>query len=167
MGRQVPVRLMTRVSLSMKGRCVMTVLTRASQELFTRRDDERFSSLDELTAHCRHVRDNSQDRWERPGQVTLTSDLNLAIGDNPDLILNGWSFSQLCRMAGVHKDTLNRLSPKNPIGNSVRPSIARSAKACPRTPVNLKPWPESPAAKTTCGCSGWRSTRKCSSRVMV
>ena len=38
--------------------------------------------------------------------------MNLAIGDNPDLILNGWSFSQLCRLAGVHKDTLNRLSPK-------------------------------------------------------
>jgi len=90
----------------------MTVLTRASQELFSRQDDECFPSLDELAVHCRRVRESSQDRWERPGQVTLTSDLNLAVGDNPDLVLNGWSFSQLCRLAGVPKDTLNRLSPK-------------------------------------------------------
>src|SRR4051812_24059011 len=90
----------------------MAVLTRASQELFSRKDDERFSSLEELTAHCRRDRELSQDRWERPSQVTLTSDLNLAVGDNPDLILNGWSFGQLCRMAGVQKDTINRLSPK-------------------------------------------------------
>lgn len=105
----------------------MTVLTRASQELFSRLDDERFSSLDELAAHCRHIREISQDHWERPGQVTLTSDLNLAMGDNPDLILNGWSFSQLCRMAGVHKDTLNRLSPKT-AGRVLQETLPRGEK---------------------------------------
>lgn len=105
----------------------MTVLTRASQELFSRRDDKRFSSLEELAAHCRQVRSNSQDRWERPEQVTLTSDLNLAIGDNPDRILNGWSFSQLCRMAGVPKDTLNRLNPKT-ASRVLQETLPRSEK---------------------------------------
>jgi histone H3/H4 len=90
----------------------MAVLTRANKELFQRPDDERFSSMDELLAHCRQVRDHSMDRWDRPGQITLTSDLNLAIGDNPDLVPNNWSFRQLCRLAGVAKDTLDRLTPK-------------------------------------------------------
>jgi hypothetical protein len=90
----------------------MTVLTRAHQELFRRPDDECFSSLEDLTAHCHQVRERSLDRWERPGQIVLTSDLNLAVGDNPDLIPNNWSFRQLCRLAGVSKDTLDRLSPK-------------------------------------------------------
>src|SRR5207302_1588810 len=74
-GRLVPVRLMTRFSSVWKGRCLMTVLDRASKELFSRKDDERFSSLEELAAHCRRDRELSQDRWERPAQITLTSDL--------------------------------------------------------------------------------------------
>jgi len=36
----------------------------------------------------------------------------LGLGDNPDYELNDWSFSQLCRMAGVSKDTINRLSTR-------------------------------------------------------
>ena len=90
----------------------MAVLTRANQELFQRPDDECFSSLEDLAAHCRQMRERSLDRWERPGQIVLTGDLNLALGDTPDLIPNNWSFRQLCRLAGVAKDTLDRLSPK-------------------------------------------------------
>jgi hypothetical protein len=36
--------------------------------------------------------------------------MSLRIGDQGERPLNDWSFSQLCRMAGVSKDTINRLS---------------------------------------------------------
>jgi hypothetical protein len=45
--------------------------------------------------------------------VVLTSEMTLCAGkDGAELELNDWSFSQLCRMAGVAKDTINRLSHK-------------------------------------------------------
>lgn len=105
----------------------MTVLTRAGQELFTRPDDECYSSLEELAAHCRQVRERSLDRWERPGQIVLTSDLNLALADNPDLVPTNWSFRQLCRLAGVAKDTLDRLSPKT-AGRVLQETLPRGEK---------------------------------------
>lgn len=105
----------------------MTVLTRAQEELFQRPDDERFPSLEALAAHCRAMRERSLDRWERPGQIVVTSDLNLAVGDNPDLIPNNWSFRQLCRLAGVAKDTLDRLSPKT-ASRVLQETLPRSEK---------------------------------------
>ena len=35
----------------------------------------------------------------------------LALGDDGAFGLNDWSFTQLCGLAGVSKDTVNRLSP--------------------------------------------------------
>ena len=90
----------------------MANLTAAHQELFRRTDDECFTSLDLLHEHCREQRERSNDLWQRPEEVQLSHDLTLMIGDNPDRRLNDWSFSQLCRMAGVSKDTINRLSHK-------------------------------------------------------
>ena len=90
----------------------MANLTVANQELFRRTDDECFTSLDLLHEHCREQRERSNDVWQRPEEVQLSHDLTLMIGDNPDRRLNDWSFSQLCRMAGVSKDTINRLSHK-------------------------------------------------------
>jgi hypothetical protein len=90
----------------------MVNLTGANQELFRRKPDEIFPSLSALSDYCRTQRDQSQDLWERPQEVSITSDLTLGIGGATDLRLNEWSFSQLCRMAGVAKDTINRLSSK-------------------------------------------------------
>lgn len=105
----------------------MAQLTRAHQELFRRGPDETFATFGELTQHCRGQREASVDRWERPQDVVVTSDLTLAIGDNPDFRPNDWSFSQLCRLAGVSKDTLNRLSSKT-ASHALVETLPRSEK---------------------------------------
>ena len=92
----------------------MTCLTRASQELFRRTPDECFESLDTLAAECRRQRDQSLDRWRAPADFVTTighgSDLSLSIGTDGAFLMNDWSFGQLCRLAGVAKETVNRLS---------------------------------------------------------
>lgn len=90
----------------------MTNLTAANRELFRRGPDECFESLDLLHDFCRQQRSGSADIWHKPQDVRLTHDMTLMIGDNPDFTLNDWSFAQMCRMAGVSKETINRLSPK-------------------------------------------------------
>jgi len=93
----------------------MSVLTRASEELFRRGADERFESLEALVAHCRAEKRLSEDRWHLPQKVTakaLDGIVGLALGDDGDFRLNDWSFSQLCKLAGVGKETVNRLSPE-------------------------------------------------------
>ena len=91
----------------------MVQLTRAHNELFRRGPDETFSSMDELYRHCCEERETSKDCWQLPqelwphadgGSVCLTLDGEGGVG------LNDWSFSQLCRLSGINKDTLNRLS---------------------------------------------------------
>ena len=37
--------------------------------------------------------------------------LQFSVGQSTPLQLNEWSFSQLCRLSGVSKDTVNRLKP--------------------------------------------------------
>ena len=62
-------------------------------------------------AHCAKQRASSEDHWERPQDVVLSGEMQLTIGDSQTgRGLNDWSFTQLCRMAGVSKDTINRLS---------------------------------------------------------
>ena len=90
----------------------MAVLMRANSELFRRTPDECFQSFDELDAHCQKQRDESNDVWERPEQLVLTHDLTIGAGGHSDYSLNDWSFSQMCRMANVSKETINRLSTK-------------------------------------------------------
>lgn len=90
----------------------MATLTRAHQELFRRTPDECFDSFDALYRRCKSDREQSEDRWVRSENLVLTHDLTLCLEDATDLRLNNWSFSQLCRMAGVSRDTINRLSPK-------------------------------------------------------
>ena len=89
----------------------MTNLTRASNELFRRRPDERFSSLTDLTRHCQQTREASVDRWELPQDLAPSSDLTLMLGEG-EFSMTNWSFSQMCRLAGVSRDTLNRVSHK-------------------------------------------------------
>ena len=105
----------------------MAVLTRANSELFRRTPDECFDSLDELSDHCCRQRDNSTDVWERPEQIVFTHDLTLGVGGHADFSLNDWSFSQLCRMANVSKETINRLSTKT-ASKAFEETLPRSQK---------------------------------------
>ncbi len=93
---------------------VMQNLTRAHNELFRRTPDERFGSLIELWQHCQNEKEQSVERWHppevlvsRPAEHRLT----LAMGEDGSFGLTDWSFSQLCKLADVSKDTLNKLSP--------------------------------------------------------
>ena len=92
----------------------MVNLVQASRELFTRRPDERFSSVQALWAHCQARKERSSDHWFRPQQLeadSIANRLRLKLGDDGPFELNDWSFSQVCRLAGVSKDTINRLTP--------------------------------------------------------
>jgi len=93
----------------------MQNLTHAHNELFRRGADESFPSLTALWDHCQRQREQSIDHWHPPQSLrpcvqdhrfTLAFD-----GDRP-FEMNDWSFAQLCRLAGVSKDTLNRLTPQ-------------------------------------------------------
>ncbi|HUQ68569.1 MAG TPA: hypothetical protein VM165_03540 [Planctomycetaceae bacterium] len=91
----------------------MANLTQAHRELFRRTPDECFSSLDELEANCKREREESLDRWHLPQRLQPTSIgdvLELTAGDDGSFRLNDWSFSQLCRLGGVSKETVNRVS---------------------------------------------------------
>lgn len=90
------------------------VLTRGNRELFRRTADDSFPSLDALWQHCHNQKSESQDLWERPeslAPVVTGSKLELGVGDS-SFRLNSWSFTQLCQLAGVSKDTVNRLTPE-------------------------------------------------------
>ena len=92
----------------------MVQLSRAHNELFRRTPDEHFPSFTALATHCREQRDRSVDRWELPHalQPAATADyLQLGVGDDGAFQMNDWSFGQLCSLANVPKQTVNRLSP--------------------------------------------------------
>jgi hypothetical protein len=89
----------------------------AHHELFRRGPDEIFGSLADLWEHCQREKSQSQDRWcppqslrPRPDGSRLVLSLDGVGGDGASL-LNDWSFTQLCGLAGISKDTVNRLSP--------------------------------------------------------
>jgi hypothetical protein len=93
----------------------MQNLTRAHEELFRRADDECFESLSALAARCRERQERSRDRWQPPTQLgtsPVDGGLVLAAGNDGAFLMNDWSFSQLCKLAGVGKETVNRLSPE-------------------------------------------------------
>ena len=105
-----------------------TNLTRASQELFRRTPDECFATFADLRQHCEAQRNASQDRWHLPQDLVLSSEMTLRAGhDGAELRLNDWSFSQLCRMAGVAKDTINRLTHKT-ASRALQETLPRSEK---------------------------------------
>ena len=92
----------------------MTALTRAHQELFRRTPDETFETLQSLWDHCDRQKDRSTDRWFAPRELSAAiSDgrLMMSLGSDGAFLMNDWSFSQFCRLADVHKDTVNRLTP--------------------------------------------------------
>ena len=92
----------------------MSNLTRAHFELFRRTPDECFSSLRYLGEHCRGQKEQSFDRWHLPQAIRpqpLAADrLLLEAGADGAFTMSAWSFGQLCQLAKVSKDTVNRLS---------------------------------------------------------
>ncbi len=88
----------------------MVELMKANTELFRRAPDERFSSMQDLWTHCHADKQNSQDLWKSPKDIILDDSMTLCAGLDGSFQLNDWSFSQVCKMAGVAKETVNRLS---------------------------------------------------------
>ena len=92
----------------------MATLTLAHRELYRRAPDERFPSLDALLDFSREQQRQSRDLWKPPGQLQVGEDdfgqVQLRTGSEGSLRLNDWSFSQLCRLSMVSKDTVNRVS---------------------------------------------------------
>jgi hypothetical protein len=92
----------------------MANLKRASQQLFARPDDERFESFQSLQSHCQQMKENSNLFWHLPTEITPSPfglELGLQVGGNGIHSLTDWSFGQMCSIADVKKDTVNRLSP--------------------------------------------------------
>lgn len=91
----------------------MQNLTLASAELFRRSPDECFATFDELWRKCQDAKERSFERWYPPTDMQLevgAGGLGLSMGDSGPFGLNDWSFSQLCSLAGVNRDTVNKLS---------------------------------------------------------
>ena len=91
----------------------MQNLTRANEELFRREPDETYATFEDLFDACARSREDSRDRWAHPTSIGFTpmnGRLGLKLGDDGTFRLNDWSFSQVCSLAGVSKDTLNKLS---------------------------------------------------------
>jgi hypothetical protein len=94
----------------------MTNLVQASRELFSRAPDERFESLADLSDYCQQQRRDASERWHPPLDISPQAacvgenGLGLTLGSDGAFLLNDWSFGQLCRLAGVQKGTVNRLT---------------------------------------------------------
>lgn len=94
----------------------MTNLTQASRELFSRSPDEWFGSLADLTDYCQRLSSTAVERWHPPADISpqaaclAENGLAVALGGDGAFLLNDWSFGQLCRLAGVQRSTVNRLS---------------------------------------------------------
>ncbi len=89
------------------------VLTRASRELSARGDDEVFRSLQDLFNHCQREREQSMDCREMPRRLqplACPDGLLLNLGPDGAFQMNDWSFGQLCRLAKVNRETVNRVS---------------------------------------------------------
>lgn len=112
------------------------LLRGAHNQLFLRPADECFSSLDALADHCGRQRGKSLDRWHLPADIEAVArdgQLGLLAGGQQretPLYLNDWSFGQLCRLAGVGKETVNRLSA-NTAAAVFQETLAKSGR---------KPW---------------------------
>ena len=92
----------------------MANLTRASQQLFARPNDEHFESFQSVHSHSKRMKENSDLLWHLPTEITPSpfgSELGLQIGGKGIHSLTDWSFGQVCSIADVKKDTVNRLSP--------------------------------------------------------
>ena len=72
----------------------MVQLTRAHNELFRRRPDEIFSSMEELHKHCCEERETSKDCWQLPQDLWPHADgdtVSLTLDGEGGVGLNDWS----------------------------------------------------------------------------
>jgi len=93
----------------------MQTLKKAHDELFRRSPDERFKTFDDLWAHCLEEESRSTVNWAQPSDLAPSPNegrLDLAVENGNRYRLNSWSFGQLCSVASVNRDTVNRLSPE-------------------------------------------------------
>ncbi len=93
----------------------MPNLTKASHELYKRTPDETFASVPALLAFCRDQQQKGEDRWVAPRSIRAVPEdgkLVLSTRDDERLAMNDWSFTQLCSLARVGKETVNRLTPE-------------------------------------------------------
>ena len=89
---------------------MMTGHPRSRSRLFQRPPDECFVTLASLATRCAQERSASRHILQRPSRLTVTSDLKLVVDDETALFLMDWAFGQLCRLAKVNKETMNRLT---------------------------------------------------------
>ncbi len=93
----------------------MVHLTKAHDELYKRSPDETFDSLESLTRHCREEKEASTELWHAPEIISPqvgSDEVQLNLGHDGAFAMNHWSFSQLCGLSGVSKETVNILSPE-------------------------------------------------------
>lgn len=92
----------------------MANLNQASRDLSRRTPDECFPSLTALLERCKKEKEASADRWiparAIPMDPTGAGRLLLTAGHDGAFEMTDWSFGQLCRVAGVGKETVNRLT---------------------------------------------------------
>ena len=96
----------------------MSVLTRASNELFKRKPDECFSNMSDLFRHCHQQKEDAVEKWVSPSEVRpvlFDSIPSLELGQEGKHTLNSWSFGQVCRIGGVSVDTVNKVSPSTAV----------------------------------------------------
>jgi predicted GNAT family acetyltransferase len=108
------VRFETKVDFHIHKEIAMQNLMRASNELFRREPDERFGSFEQLWQHCADEKARAYEHWHQPDALRTDAGhgrLMLNVGGDGAYDLNDWSFTQLCKFAGVSRDTVNRLSP--------------------------------------------------------
>jgi len=108
----------------------MANLKRASQQLFSRPNDERFESFEALQSHCNRMKESSTLHWQLPTEFTpcpMGLELGFPIGGNGIHSLNDWSFGQLCSLATVQRETVNRLSAE-PASRVLRETIPLNGK---------------------------------------
>lgn len=92
----------------------MPNLTRASNELFKRKPDECFPTMSDLFRHCQQQKERAVEKWCAPTEIRpalLDTLPSLVLGEEGSHTLNSWSFGQVCQIAGVSRDTVNKVSP--------------------------------------------------------
>lgn len=92
----------------------MTNLKRAHNELYRRGEDETFDSLTDLALYVQGQKERSRDRWVSPNRIRPNqgNTLMLELGHDGVFRMNDWSFTQLCQLAKVSRDTVNKLTPE-------------------------------------------------------
>ena len=139
----------------------MVNLTRASRELFKRTPDERFSTFDGLVSHCQQQRELSMEQWLLTDvvktQPALHHDLvELKLDDSEKgKSLSDWSFGQLCKLCGVSKDTVNKVS-----------SVTANAIFQDTMPQQRRPWQIYSVADRVLSIHGTAYTRLYNAEVL-